>query len=263
MSDSARRILGFVFGTAMGLAYGVSSQYINVLVLPGLPIYQPPPGRILTILFTALLGGLMGLLAAWTTETLPGIIASALAGAIITTIITLQASNETPEQFAGAVTILVITFFPRAILFAPVAGLIRWVTNLWENEILKVTFSIRKMALSLMSILLIAIIFGVFSIYPKEARYAMQTTQDLVQAGMQATSENNLPKLLLPVDGFLQGAHGSYTLRLSDNPDILPVQRPIVAYNVTEYAVFVNFENGFKFGCAYSPPHPEPSCGEY
>jgi hypothetical protein len=263
MSDSSRRILGFVFGTAMGLAYAVSSQYINVLFLPGLPIFQPPPGRILTILLTALLGGLLGLLAAWTIEALPGMITSALAGAIITTIITLQSATETPEQVAGAVTILVITFFPRAIVFAPVAGLVRWVTNLWEHEILKVNFSIRKMALSLAAIVLLATIFGVFSLYPKEARYAMQTTQDLVQAGMQATSQDNLPKLLLPVDGFLQGAHGAYTLRLSDNPDILPVQRRIVAYNVTEYAVFVNFANGFKFGCAYSPPYPDPSCGEY
>lgn len=263
MSDSSRRILGFVFGTAMGLAYAISSQYINVLFLPGLPIFQPPPGRILTILFVTLLGGLLGLLAAWTTETLPGIMVSALAGAIITTIITLQSASETPEQVAGAVTILVITFFPRAVVFAPVAGMVRWVTNLWENEIIKVTFSIRKMALSLAAIILLATIFGVFSLYPKEARYAMQTTQDLVQAGMQATSQDNLPKLLLPVDGFLQGAHGTYTLRLSDNPDILPVQRRIVAYNVTEYAVFVNFANGFRFGCAYSPPYPDPSCGEY
>jgi hypothetical protein len=72
-----------------------------------------------------------------------------------------------------------------------------------------------------------------------------------------------LPEALKPVDGFLQGARGAYSLELSDNPDLLPVQRPISDYSVQEYAVFVRFENGYHFGCAFTPPLTSPFCGIY
>jgi hypothetical protein len=266
MSDTSRRMLGAVFGLSAGLIYGLVAQTINLIALPGVPLFQEGLGTAAAILLITFGGGVMGLLAAWPDENIPGVIMSALAAAAISTFGTLvlvRSSTVAVERLAGAYTVLFITFLPRAFVFAPIAWLTRRTVDIWENEVVRETLSFRKMALSLVPLLVLALVFGALALYPQEARYALKTTNDLVQAGMQSDSQDQLPSLLVPVDGFLQGARGSYTLLLGDDPDVLPIQRPMSSYTVQEYAVFVNFTNGFRFGCAFTPPHPEPACGEY
>jgi hypothetical protein len=266
MSDFSRRSLGVVFGMLMGLSYGLVSQTINRIALPDIPLNSPEPGLVGTILLSILAGGLIGLCAAWTEETISGVVLSALAGAILTTAGAVYFARYTAggsESVAGIFVLMVITFLPRAVLFLPVAGLLRWVLNAWKNELRDVRFSTRRLALGLLLLVAAGAGAGTFSLYPQDARYALQKTDDLIQAGMPAQSREDLPEALRPVDGFLQGAQGSYRLSLSENPDLLPVQRPIAAYGVQEYAVFVVFENQFRFGCAFTPPNPEPACGEY
>ena len=64
----------------MGLAYSLVAQNINSLSLRGIPLYEPQPGKINTILITVLIGGLMGLIAAWPEDALPGVLLSAVVG---------------------------------------------------------------------------------------------------------------------------------------------------------------------------------------
>ncbi len=101
------------------------------------------------------------------------------------------------------------------------------------------------------------------SLYSGFGRQALTQANELVQLGMLAPDSDSLPAALKHVDGFIQGAQGAYTLELSDNPDLLPVQRPIAPYGEQEFAVFVRFENGFRFGCAFTSTFPNPSCGNY
>jgi hypothetical protein len=266
MSHTSRRVLGAVIGLLTGLLYGVISQTINQIALPGIPFYQEGLGTLATILLTAFGGGVLGLLAAWPEESIQGVITGALVAAAISTlgtVINVRASTVAAERLVGVYAVLFITFLPRAFVYAPVAWLIRRAVGIWENEVVRETLSFRKMALSLVPLLILAVVFGALELYPKDARYALKTTDELVQAGMKANGADELPSTLRKVDGFLQQAQGPYTLLLGDDPDVLPVQRPMTSYTVQEYAVFVNFENGFRFGCAYTPPHPEPSCGNY
>lgn len=262
MNDISRRTLGLILGAVMGLLYGLVSQYINVLFLPGLPLQTPGAGRLGAALLTALAGGLLGLLAAWPEEAIPGVIISSLVGTLA--ISWIIASNTMPgsERAYSTFVVLFITFLPRTFLLLPFLGLLRWVLGVWGDELQNLDYSIRKLVLSLVLAILLAVVTGVFSLHTKAGREALATTQELVQRGMQAGSLDNLPGELQDVDGFLQGARGPYTLELGDNPDVLPIQRPNAAYNVQEYAVFVRFENGFRFGCAFTPSYP-PACGEY
>jgi hypothetical protein len=266
MSHTSRRVLGAVIGLLTGLLYGVISQTINQLALPGISFYQEGLGTLGTILLTAFGGGVMGLLVAWPEESIQGVITGALVAAAISTlgtVINVRASTVAAERLVGAYAVLFITFLPRAFVFAPVAWLIRRAVGIWENEVVRETLSFRKMALSLVPLLVLVIVFGALALYPKDARYALRTTDDLIRDGMRANGSDELPPALRRVDGFLQSAQGPYTLLLGDDPDVLPVQRPVSSYTVQEYAVFANFENGFRFGCAYTPPHPEPSCANY
>jgi len=209
------------------------------------------------------IGGLLGLLAAWPEEATPGVLLSSLVGALGTTLITLLGRDIALEFAPGMFVLLVITFLPRAIFFVPIGMLIRWGLHVWTVEFQSVTFSIRKLVLTTAVILLVAGAAGALSLYSRQAREALFSTNELIKAGLLAASPEDLPEPLRTVDGYYQGARGIYSLQLSDNLDMIPVQRPVAGFGVREYAVLVRFENGYRFGCVFTPPHPDPACQVY
>ena len=266
MRDHPRRILGMALGLVLGLFYGLASQLVNVLALPGLPLYHPAPGLLGTVFLIALSGVLIGLITAWPEEPFPGVLLGAVSGALLSTLTSIATINEaTPDagRAVGFYAILFITFLPRALLFIPVAGLLHWVLGTWQNELRSAVFSGTKLTASVLLLAAVALGAGLLSLYSQEGRRSLEVTNQLIQAGQRASQVSSLPSPLQKVDGFLQGAQGPYTLTLSDNPDILPLQRPVASPSMTEYAVLVIFGNGYHFGCAFTPPHPDPVCGIY
>ena len=263
MSDTSRRILGLVFGLIVGLTYGLISRLANVLLLPGVPLYYPGPGLAIDILLSGLNGGLIGLIAAWPEDALPGILLSSLVGALTTTLYSLQGRSGGLEYYSGLFVLLVMTFLPRAFIFLPIAGLTRWVLSIWANEFQGISFSVRRLALSLATLVLLGGIAGILSLYPQFARQSLVQMNQLVLAGLEAANTGDLPQPLQAVSGFMQAAQGGYSLELSDNPDRLPIQRPIGPYGEQEYAVIVRFENGYRFGCVFTPSYKNPACGNY
>lgn len=263
MTDTTRRVLGLIFGLLFGLSYGLVSNLINSLFLPGIPLYYPDPGRNATILLICLNGGLIGLITAWFDEAMTGLLAGALTGALATTLLSLSNRSGGFEFFSGLFVLLVMTFLPRAVLFLPVAGLLRWVLNVWGEEFQTVSFSIRRLALSFLLIILLAGVVGIFSLYSSYAREVLAQMDQIVQTGLRVSDPENLPQPLKRVDGFVQRATDNYTLQLSDNPDLLPIQRPMTNYDEQEYAVYVRFDNGFRFGCVFTPNTSNPGCIAY
>ena len=85
---------------------------------------------------------------------------------------------------------------------------------------------------------------------------------EIMKAGMQVTARADLPKPLQGVEGFIQNADGAYSLIIGSDPDVLPVQRPIVQYGEPEPFIIIKFENGFVFGCVFSPPYIQPACSD-
>jgi hypothetical protein len=262
LSDFSRRMLGVVFGALMGLGFGLVSIYINIWALPGLPLAVTLPPQVAVILFT-LAGGLMGLLTAWPEDALPGVILSSLVGVLLSSVSMLFDVRQSTTAVASTFVGLFITFLPRTFLFIPVAILIRWALSIWQNELRDEAFSLVKMLLSVGILIAAAVLSGSFYLYPKEARFGLQSTQALIQSGQQAATQAELPFALQKVDGFWQSGRGAYVLAVNNRPDQYPVQRPFAEYGVDEYAVTVRFENGYRFVCIYTPPHENPACGEY
>lgn len=263
MNDTSRRIVGLVCGLLMGMAYGLVSIYINPLFLPEIPLLQPDIGRFTSLVLITLSSGLLGLLAAWPEDALPGVLLSSLVGAVVSSIYSLLSLGGGVEFVSGFLILAVITFFPRAFVFLPLAALTRWVLGVWGNELQSLSFSTRKLALSLLGLVLITGLVGVLSLYSRDGRQVLRATNDLVMAGMLAQDSAGLPEALESVDGFLQGARGLYTLQLNNNPDRLPIQRPMTNYYEEEYAVIVRFQSGYRFGCAFTPPFTTPYCTSY
>ena len=263
MGERSRRILGAVFGAAMGLVYALVAQNINTLTLPGIPLYQPPPGRFTTILVTVVLGAILGLIASWPDDAIPGVMWSALTGILLSSIYYMLISNNDNGQLLSLAIIFIFTFLPRAVFLLPMAAITRWAVSIWQTELQTVSFSIKRLALSASAVLLVAGLAGLLSLYPRQGREALRVTQALIQKGQQAVSSEALPVELKPVDGFVQSAVGSYTLRLSDDPDQLPISRPAAGYLESEYAVLVRFANGYRFACVFGKPGTAPTCRFY
>ncbi len=259
MNDKNRRIYGFIIGIAFGLPFSLVSQFINVLMLPGVPLFDLPIGRALSVILSTLALSALGVIVAWDEESFFGLIGGAL---FLVVLGSVQAYiNSGSSQAVTSFFLFLFTFLPRLIIYLPLAFLFRWALNNLDNSVRGYQRRMRHPLLVIVVILILAVIGGRFSILVPEARQALQDGNALVLEGMSARDHGeDLPKPLIAVEGFSTYAKGSYTLEWSGDVDILPVTRPIADFGVTESLILIHFENDYLFGCAYTPPSSEPKC---
>jgi hypothetical protein len=259
MELTSQRRLGLILGLALGLGYSLSSNLINLLVLPDIPLFARWPGPVGLIIITTLMFGVLGLIAAWTEDSLPGIIAAALVGSLVSSIwiIFNESANRT-----GALIALFLVFLPRVFFYLPFSWFIRWLLSRLEGSAHRNVPPARRWSYVVVAFLLAAVV-GTFSLYPSEVRQSLVRMDDLLQTGMQASSRDELPRSLQTVEGFIANANGEYNFTIGSDPDALPVQRPVVEYGALEPFIIIRFENGFRFGCVFSPPYVVPACIDY
>jgi hypothetical protein len=258
--NSQRRRAGLIVGIVLGTGYSLTSNLVNRLVLPGIPLYVPPPGVFGLTVITVLMFGVLGLLAAWTEEALPSVLLSGLAGSIISSIWILF--NETDKT--ATLSILVLVFLPRMFFYLPFGALVRWLIYKLHQPTPTKIAPVRRLVPVFLAFLFLVYI-GSFALFPKETRTSLVRMDALLQEGMQsqATSRAELPKPLQPVAGFIQRASGEYGYIIGSDPDVLPVQRPVVEYGAPEPFIIIKFTNGFRFGCVFSPPYVQPACIDF
>jgi hypothetical protein len=259
MQLNSQRRLGLILGLALGFGFSLSSNLINRFFLPDIPLFAPWPGTVGLIILTTLMFGALGLIAAWPEDALPGIIASALVGSLVSSIwiIINESSNRT-----GALIALFFVFLPRVFFYLPFSWLVRSLISRLEVSAYRNVAPARRLFSVFMAFLL-AVLAGTFNRYPPEVRQSLVRMEDLLQEGMQASSRDELPKSLQSVEGFVSNAEGVYTFSIGSDPDVLPVQRPVVNYGELEPFIIIRFENGFRFGCVFSPPYVVPACIDY
>lgn len=256
MQLSSQRMLGLIIGSILGLGYAVTSNYVNEWVMPGIPLFVPWPGRFGVIALTTVVFGLLGLLAAWTEESIPGILLTGVAGSFLTSIWIFMTATS---NLGGVFAMLLLVFLPRMFFYVPFGWLVRWLMDRLTPHPHRSTAPVRRWASVLMGFAVVSG-FGLFALHGEETRLSLQRMDALLREGMQAASREELPAPLQKVDGFLQNAKGAYSYEIGSNPDVLPVQRPIAEYGEAEPFIIVKFENGFRFGCVFSPPYIVPAC---
>ncbi|NUQ85023.1 MAG: hypothetical protein HUU11_09940 [Anaerolineales bacterium] len=257
MKTSARRLAGFTLGFALGLAHATVSNLINKIYLPGVPLYVPPPGTSGLILLTALFFSVLGLIAVWTDEAISGVILSAFIGSVVSSgWIMLTGTSDRASTFV----LLFLVFMPRIFFYLPLSLGVRWIVSTFEPSPYRAAMPLARRIVPLAIAVLIAALSGTFSLENRETRQSLAKMDELVRLGMQAESRGQLPQSLQSVDGFVSKADGGYVFHLGSNPDVLPVQRPAVKLGTIEPFIIVVFDNGFRFGCVFSPPYEVPAC---
>jgi hypothetical protein len=252
MSDRNRRIVGFLVGLTFGLLYTWVAQFINVWALPNIPLYEPPLGRVETIFISALFMGMLGAIVCWDQESFWGLFIAALFGVVVGSVQAYINSGE--SDFLKSVIVFVFTFLPRFVFYLPLGIFFRWLTSLLEDAALYSRGRLRRVTIVVVALVALAWVGGRFSLYKPEA------IRSLLLTSMSIENRGELPIELQPVDGFVEFAEGPYTLEWSSDADRLPVTRPRVGIRVVESLIIFRFENGYIFGCTFTPPTYKANC---
>jgi hypothetical protein len=259
MSDNRRRVYGFIIGLTFGLPFALISEFINEWMLPGIPLFELPIGRITTVIFTTLFMAMLGVIVAWDEESFWGVLGGSM---LIVVLGSFQAFfNSGNSEGVTSFFLFLFTFLPRLIIYMPLAMFFRWVLGNFDRTASISRGRKGRPFLALLLLLALAVIGGRFSILAPEALQALKDGNALVLEGMAAVENGtDLPKPLIVVEGFSRYARGPYTLEWSSDVDSLPVTRPMPKLGVVESLIIFRFENQFQFGCAYTPPSHVPKC---
>ena len=259
MDRRNRIIIGLLLGAGMGLTYGLVSQAINLVALRGIPLYDPPPGRLVHILVSTLAGAGVGLLASWPQEGLVGVFLGSLGGALA---VSLQGVWKAAGDGALLVSLLVMiyTFIPRLFYFLPLAAAVRWGIGRWENSGEDGRGWLWQKARLPIGLLLAAMLVGSLALYPSQVRAALRAMDRMLGEALEANNRASLPDALKVVEGFPYGARGFYTLEWSEATDLFQGPRPVTSEAYQDALIIVRFENGFVLQCLYTLPLARPLC---
>lgn len=261
MHLTSQRRLGLILGLMFGAGFSITSNYVNALVMPDIPLEAPWPGTFWLTVLSVLMFGLLGLLAAWTDENVPSILLSAFVGTVITSIWLLI--SDSTNRVGTVIFILFLVFLPRIFFHIPFSWLMRWlVDKLQRHEYGREIAPVKRVIPVILSFIVV-VLLGATARLSAPEQQSLTRMKALIEEGMPIATRDELPNALQDINGFVANAEGEFAFSLGANPDALPVQRPFVNYGEEEPFVIVRFENGFRFGCIFTPPYVTPACIDY
>ncbi len=263
MSDAAyRRWFGVLLGVGLGLCYGLVSQSLNRLALPGIPLYQPPCGPVGNTLLWMAAIGLFALMSAWHAEGMIGMYAGGALGAIIIMVLTLLSGMISMDRLQLRIFILLLILIPLGGMLTLVAGLLRWVVNREvEGRIDRTSLAVR--AWIPLALLVLAGLVGSTARYPVWGWEEVRHLDAMLQNGLGVSDTSDLPEPLqhTRVGGFLDHAEGNYTLAWEDQEiNRFAIPRGTSSRPWEEAAVIARFENGWSLVCIYPDADAKPAC---
>lgn len=242
-----------VIGACTGLVFGLASQGFNQLLLPGVPLALAPFGTAGNILLYLILGTLIGLFSNLNTRA-QGIILAVLVGADFLLFlrgaltgpdITLQ---KTMDYLFASFFILGATFL-AIFLIIPIGFFIRWAVNTQCENFYRPWWSWQRISVPA-ALMLLAGITGTLFLYSPAERNAVAQMDKIIQMGIAAKSEDELPPALKGMIGakFWKYAHGPYGIRSERR---VSANRKIdgLMGNYSSFDVTTIFQNGYTFTC--------------
>jgi hypothetical protein len=257
----ARLRTGILLGATLGLAYGLVSQFINPIMLPGIPLYSPPAGALGNAILSALMGGMLGALTCYPASAARGIFYGAIVALI--GIFAYMLIRLGVLGFGGALISSTLLSLPLAWLTVPLLGAIRWASERQVDAARNHEPALRRVAVPLALILAMAVA-GAFELHSPEARGNLRSAHELLQQGLSAPSAAASPA---PVRDALQilppGSRQSYTLEWTQyDLDRFHELRPPSSFD-EHAAVIARFAGDYYVVCLYPTPTQEPNCAGY
>ena len=254
----SRRAAGIVLGAGLGLIYALVGGMVSRLVMPGLPLYQPPFGFLGNVLLAMLWGAAVGLICAWPENTIAGVLVAALVSIAPAVV---RGLGSVPEDRARLGLAALVLGIPAALFMVPATAVLRATVNhLASFGGSRLSWQERWRRPLLLGLFMAVI--ALFSLPPAPARATLKHMQATLQTGLAAKSTADLPQELRTVRSgdFLTQADDRYTLEWTEvDLDRFIELRPANNYN-EHSAVLVRFDNGHTLVCLYPTPQSRPNC---
>lgn len=253
-----------ILGAVVGLIFGSVSQGVNPLLLPGIPLYQPPLGMAGNIALLTVLGAVLGLICAWTDSSIPGVLLSAaLAAGLL--LIANTFTNQLSSMMAAANAIAsLLLWLPFTAIAAAGTGLMRIAVNNLTDYRSESVLQPRRWGM-LVIVLAAAAGLGYTLVLSPPAQTVLIRTHEMLQQGLTAENAADLPAPLTGsgMDDFKGSASPGYTLKWED--------KNLIRYAIPRSAgpeylmsvVEVRFDNGWNLACLYPSSEGEPRCHSF
>ena len=268
-SINYRRCFGIIYGALLGLLFTGTFQGINHLVLPGVPLYQPPFGMALNILTGALVGLATVGLDAWPESPFRGVLFSSLLGSLLVGVATLLTGQTGAGVWAKKITATLIIFVPIAALLALPLLFLRWMMDREENDYRETGSHFLSRpgpgAFLPVGVLLIAGGMGFFGLYHPMARTVLPRMHTLIQFGQAAAAPALLPMELRPpnVTGFVDYGSGAYELEWDkDETNRFQIPRPNTPFS-EQSIVIAHFSNDYLLVCMFPGGSGQVECRDF
>lgn len=252
-------LFGALFGAWLGIVYAYSSQVINQIFLPGIPLAGPEESLARYLILYLLLGALFGIVTALPENRLAAVALGGLTASLLISAATL-AEGWGFEFFGSTIITVLLMFLPLTVLFFPLAWMIRIGTDSQRVDPDRPHLWARRYIVPAL-LTLVAVSMGSLSLYAPEYRDAFRYVDQMVKAGITAPA-NDLPDPLTDVAGFKANAQGTYTLAWSDRLETFFGPRP-AGSELSQFLIITRFENGFAFACVFSSNRNVPNCTNY
>ncbi len=256
--------VALVFGVTLGLAYGVSTQYINSMVSPAVPFSHHPFGIVGNCV-----ASVFGFTLICVVCSLPkDFVRAALFGSLsLFFVLEVRALFTGTPLLAELVSLLsifaLIGIIIEIVLSIPVMLLLRWTIEMQTELFHKPLWSWSRLRFPLVFVAA-AVGLGFFSLYPADARAAMENMTALITKGLAASGPNELPPALSNgsnVQDFLLHAQPPFMVELGEQSlfgtDISPL---LHGYTIVTIA---RFSNGWAIACLYIDRPDQPICKSY
>lgn len=258
--QARRRILAVLLGAGIGLILGAGTQFLNPIVLPGLPLFSPPFGAQANALVIVLVSLGIALATGWASASSVGVLWGVLASVIVLLASLLLQLDVTSTRGLFTAGAMVLVSLPLAGLLA--VGIIAFrlildaYLNAWKNE----TVWVRALlAVALMGVTGWIAVSGVYSL---NQRFALVRLNAALREAVAAPSPEALPDWLRSerAGNFLAYATPRYRLTPEDDPNNrYAIPRPANTQG-QEALVVARFDGGWRLVCLFPWPTAEPEC---
>ena len=256
-----RRMLGLAVGIITGVAYGIVSQFINRVALPGIPFYQPPFGPWVNALLWGLGIGALGVVSAWPAGGISGTFLGGAATALVLVGSNLWAIRSQGEVVGALVLTSFFLWLPLWGLTVPLVAALRWGTGK-AHEAYREHLGWSKAIRAPLLLVLVTMCVGGFALLRADARSILVEMHALLQSGIASSGSDQLPAPLAApeVGDFIAHSASPYTLEWSNrNLNRFRIPRPGLRFDEHSVAL-AHFDDGWLLVCLYVAPGEVPTC---
>ncbi len=256
-----RRLTGLLFGAGLGLMFGITSQFINRILLPGIPLHQPPLGPFGNILLCMLGGALLGVISAWPESSIHGTFIASAFSAVVILVGNFALAAPSGNTLVAIILTGIFLVLPFWGLLVPLIAALRWGVNKLVDAHADHLPIRGRITVPVILVLVIGLV-GALTHYRTDARRLLILTHALLQESQLAVNADALPPALrVPEVGpFLEKGRAAYELSW-ERERIERFQIPRPGKNFDYHSVVVaRFRNGWNLVCLYIAPDIAPLC---